>query len=119
MEIFRKGDAMVLEVGAFALRAQCITYVFGVWIILTNMLLQASGRAFGATVISSCRSGLCFIPIILILPRFLGLTGVQISQAVADMFAFTIALFGGLYFLRKLDKMEAEKKEEPEENNKE
>ena len=98
----------VVEIGSFALRAQCITYVFGVWIILTNMLLQASGRAFGATVISSCRSGLCFIPIILILPRFLGLTGVQISQAVADMIAFCISLGGGLYFLKKLEKMDKE-----------
>ena len=106
---FRKGDAMVIEVGAFALRAQCITYVFGVWIILTNMLLQASGRAFGATFISSCRSGLCFIPIILILPQFFGLTGVQISQATADMVAFFISLCGGIIFLRKLDQMSNEK----------
>ena len=106
VELFRKGDAKVIEVGSFALRAQCVTYVFGVWIILTNMLLQASGRAFGATVISSCRSGLCFIPVILVLPLFLGITGVQISQAVADMIAFFISLGGGLYFLRKLDKFE-------------
>ena len=104
--LFRKEDAMVIEVGSFALRAQCVTYVFGVWIILTNMLLQASGRAFGATVISSCRSGLCFIPVIMILPVFFGLTGVQISQAVTDMIAFCISLFGGLYFLKKLMKME-------------
>ena len=104
--LFRKEDAMVIKVGSFALRAQCVTYVFGVWIILTNMLLQASGRAFGATVISSCRSGLCFIPVIMILPVFFGLTGVQISQAVADMIAFCISLFGGLYFLNKLMKME-------------
>ena len=104
--LFIKEDAMVIEVGSFALRAQCVTYVFGVWIILTNMLLQASGRAFGATVISSCRSGLCFIPVIMILPVFFGLTGVQISQAVADMIAFCISLFGGLYFLKKLMKME-------------
>ena len=106
--LFRKGDPMVIEVGSFALRAQCITYVFGVWIILTNMLLQASGRAFGATLISSCRSGLCFIPVILILPQFFGLTGVQISQAVADMIAFCVSLFGGLFFLKKLDAMEKE-----------
>ena len=104
--LFRKGDADVVEIGSFALRCQCVTYVFGVWIILTNMLLQASGRAFGATVISSCRSGLCFIPVILILPHFFGITGVQVSQAVADMIAFFISLGGGLYFLNKLDKSE-------------
>ena len=108
VERFREGDELVKEIGAFALRAQCVTWVTGVWIILTNMLLQASGRAFGATVISSARSGLCFIPVILILPRFLGITGVQISQAVADVIAFFISLGGGLYFLNKLDTMERE-----------
>ena len=106
--LFRKDDPIVAEVGAFALRAQCLTYVFGVWIILTNMLLQASGRAFGATVISSCRSGLCFIPVILILPHFMGLAGVQISQAVADMIAFVISFGGCLYFLSKLERMSRE-----------
>ena len=106
--LFRIDDPIVAEVGAFALRAQCLTYVFGVWIILTNMLLQASGRAFGATVISSCRSGLCFIPVILILPHFMGLTGVQISQAVADMIAFVISFGGCLYFLSKLERMSRE-----------
>ena len=43
---------------------------------------------------------------ILVLPLFLGITGVQISQAVADMIAFFISLGGGLYFLRKLDQSE-------------
>ena len=103
-----RDDEVVSEIGSFALRAQCITYVFGVWIILTNMLLQASGRAFGATVISSCRSGLCFIPVILILPKFLGITGVQLSQAAADMIAFFISLFGGLYFLKNLKAQESQ-----------
>ena len=103
-----RDDEVVSEIGSCALRAQCITYVFGVWIILTNMLLQASGRAFGATVISSCRSGLCFIPVILILPKFLGITGVQLSQAAADMIAFFISLFGGLYFLKNLKAQESQ-----------
>lgn len=115
--LFRKGDSIVAEVGAFALRAQCVTYVFGVWIILTNMLLQASGRAFGATFISSCRSGLCFIPVILILPSFLGLTGVQISQAVADMIAFFISFGGCLIFLGKLDQMPKREEEKSETTN--
>lgn len=101
---FRKGDPMVTEIGTFALRAQCITFVLGAWIILTNMLLQASGQAFWATFISSCRSGLCFIPTILVLANTMGLRGVQISQAVADVMAFGISLYGGIRFLKKLEK---------------
>lgn len=102
--IFRKGDPVVTEIGAFALRAQCITLVLSAWIILTNMLLQASGQALWATIIASCRSGVCFIPVILVLGSLFGLMGVQIAQAVADALAFVISLVGGLIFLNRLDK---------------
>ena len=68
------------------------------------MLLQASGQALWATIIASCRSGVCFIPVILVLGSLMGLRGVQIAQAVADVFAFAISLVGGLIFLRKLEK---------------
>lgn len=104
ISIFRKGDPVVTEIGAFALRAQSITLVLSAWIILTNMLLQASAQALWATIIASCRSGVCFIPVILVFGSLMGLRGVQIAQAVADVFAFAISLVGGLIFLRKLEK---------------
>lgn len=102
--IFRKGDPVVTEIGSFALRAQCVTLVLSSWIILTNMLLQASGQALWATIIASCRSGVCFIPTIFILGSLLGLRGVQTAQAVADALAFAVSLFGGLTFLKRLEK---------------
>ncbi len=102
--IFRKGDPVVTEIGAYALRAQCVTLVLSAWIILTNMLLQASGQAFWATLIASCRSGVCFIPTVFILAGAFGLWGVQTAQAFADVLAFIISLVGGIGFLKKLDK---------------
>ena len=63
------------------------------------MCLQTSGRTVPANILAACRNGLCFIPLILTLPHLLGLLGVEITQSVADVFSFAIAVpLGSRYF---------------------
>ena len=92
VEWFRKGDPEVTAVGTQALRWQLITLPLGTWVILCNMLLQTIRRPVRAVLLASARQGLFFIPAILILPCFLGLQGVEMSQAVADLCSFLFAL---------------------------
>lgn len=89
---FRKGDVQVIEVGASALRWQLITLPLGAWVILCNMLLQTIRKPVRAVLLSSARQGLFFIPLILLLPFCLGLQGVEMTQAVADLCSFLLAL---------------------------
>lgn len=89
---FREGDAQVIEVGANALRWQLITLPLGAWVILCNMLLQTIRKPVRAVLLSSARQGLFFIPLILLLPFCLGLQGVEMTQAVADLCSFLLAL---------------------------
>ncbi len=90
--LFRKGDPLVIETGSAALRWQLITYPLGAWIILSNMMLQTIRKSVRATILSSARQGLFFIPLIFILPYYLGLQGVEMCQAVSDMFTFVLAI---------------------------
>ena len=76
VSIFRKGDPAVVATGAAALRWQFITYPLGAWIVVSNMMLQTIRKPVRATILSSARQGLFFIPLIFILPYFLGLKGV-------------------------------------------
>lgn len=89
---FRKDDIHVIEIGARALRWQLITLPLGAWVILCNMLLQTIRKPVQAVILSSARQGLFFIPFILILPYFLGLQGVEMCQAVADLCSFLLAI---------------------------
>ena len=91
--IFRRNDPNVIHIGAFALRAQCITLPLSGWIILNNMLFQTIGYTLPASILASARQGICFLPLILILPFLFGLTGVQTAQAGADICAFLLALY--------------------------
>ena len=89
---FRKDDIHVIEIGARALRWQLITLPLGAWVILCNMLLQTIRKPVQAVILSSARQGLFFIPFILILPCFLGLQGVEMCQAAADLCSFLLAI---------------------------
>ena len=92
VSIFRKGDPAVVATGAAALRWQFITYPLGAWIVVSNMMLQTIRKPVRATILSSARQGLFFIPLIFILPYFLGLKGVEMCQAASDMLTFFLAI---------------------------
>ena len=85
-------DPEVVAVGAVALRWQIVTWPLAAIITVSNMCLQTSGRTVPANILAACRNGLCFIPLILTLPHLLGLLGVEITQSVADVFSFAIAV---------------------------
>lgn len=87
--VFRKDEA-VIEIGQVALRFQCVTFALTGWIILNNMMMQTIGKTFYATILAASRQGLCFIPALLILPKFFGLAGIQAAQAAADLCTFVI-----------------------------
>ena len=85
-------DPAVVEVGKVALRWQAATLPFLAFTSMANMMLQATGKGIKASIASSCRSGLCFIPCLYILIYFFGIRGLEATQAVADFFSLLIAI---------------------------
>ena len=99
---FFRNDPDVVAVGVHALRWQSAALPLVGAVVITNMMLQSMGKGLIASITSSARNGLFFIPLILILPKLLGLTGVEITQAVADVFSFALAMPITVHELRKL-----------------
>ena len=91
IELFRD-DAKVIEVGSMALKWQVISFPLVATIVLTNMLMQTIRKPIRANIVAAARSGLFFIPLIFILPRFFGLLGVEMCQAWADVCSFAVAI---------------------------
>ncbi len=100
--LFRKDDAEVIKVATEALRWQLIFFPLSAWIVTSNMMMQAIGKAVRASIVAMARQGLFFIPLILILPRIFGLTGVEVCQAVADVCAFILAVPLGISVLKEM-----------------
>ena len=99
--LFRE-DPDVIAIGTFALQAHCIALCFLPISVCGNMLFQSIGKSGRATFLASSRSGLFFIPIVLLLNWCMGLTGLQIAQAVADILSALVTLPLVWSFLRHL-----------------
>jgi putative MATE family efflux protein len=97
-------DQAARAVGTVALRWQISFIPIHPLIVGTNMLMQSTRHIRAATFLSMNRQGVYFIPAILILPRLLGLTGVEISQFVADALSAVTAIPYAIHFFRKLEK---------------
>ncbi|MBR4440988.1 MAG: MATE family efflux transporter [Bacteroidales bacterium] len=105
ISMFKAESHMVVEIGSTALRFLCLSMPFSALVILANMLLQTTGERFLASITSISRQGMFFIPLILILPHFFGLTGVEICQAVADFCSAVLCSVVTWRFFRRLGKV--------------
>ena len=97
-----RDDPAVTAVALPALRYQCIAMFFQPVIIVTNMMFQSIGKSGRATFLACCRQGICFIPLILTLPRIWGLPGIELCQPIADALTFCISMPFLLPFLKEL-----------------
>lgn len=97
-----RNDPDVLEVGTLALRLQSISLLFMPTTVCGNMFFQSIGKSGRATFLAVTRSGLFFIPVILIMSSLFGIVGVQAAQALADFISaiVTVPILWG--FVRKL-----------------
>ena len=95
-------DPEVILNGARALRFQCLSFPAQSWIVMSNMMEQSIGRTASATFLSAARQGIFFIPAILLLEFFFGLTGIQMAQAVSDLLTLACAIPIHIHVLRTI-----------------
>ena len=108
--IFRKDDIDVINIGSFALKMQSSVFFLNAWIVMSNMMLQSLGKSAKASIVAASRQGLFFLPLIFILPKLFGLTGVQICQPIADIFTLIISVPLTLGVLRELKELDNNEK---------
>ena len=85
-------DAEVAALGTKTLYFFCACIPFMAFSTFTNQLYQGLGFKLQATFLASCRQGICFLPVIWLLPLVIGITGVQSAQSIADIGTFFISI---------------------------
>lgn len=106
MGLFLGADGQVVAIGAFTLRAQCVTLPLVPVGIVGNMVFQSTGKAGISTFLSALRQGIVFLPLIWLLPMWWGLMGVQLTQAVSDGVTALVCLPFLIGFLHRLRREE-------------
>ena len=91
----------VIEIGTYALRWATVGAMFLPLSVPVNMLYQSIRNVKVSSFLSLMRSGLAFIPVLVISTQFLGLVGIQISQPIADMITGLVSVPFTLHFLFK------------------
>ncbi len=103
---FTKGDAEMIRIGAASLRANGITIMlFGFYTVYSSLFL-ALGKGKEGFILGACRQGICFIPVILLLPMLWGLNGILYAQPIADVLSAIITVFMAIPLHRKLNEMQ-------------
>ncbi len=96
-----RDDPKVIEIGSLALKFAAAVMPLMAYSTFVNQLYQCLGFSLWASVLASCRQGIFFVPIILLLPRAVGLLGVQMAQPLSDLLTFLVSIPFGLVFLKK------------------
>ena len=100
---FTKGDMEMIRIGRNALRANGLSFLlFGYYTVYSSLFL-ALGKAKEGFILGACRQGICFVPVILILPLFWGTGGILYAQPVSDVISAAITVWMAVGLGRKLD----------------
>jgi putative MATE family efflux protein len=100
VRLFQKSPE-VIEIGAYALRWSSIGVMFLSLSVPVNMLYQSIRRPELSSFLSMLRSGLAFIPVLLLTTSLWQLRGVQISQPIADILTGLISVPFIVHYLVK------------------
>lgn len=100
-------DAEVIAYGIqMVIALQLSGPVLGILFLCINTI-QGMGKAIPSLVLTICRQGLVFIPLVYILNGLFGLDGVVYAQAVADFISIVLSLVICLGIFRKMDQVNA------------
>ena len=103
---FTKGDAEMIRIGAASLRANGISIMlFGFYTVYSSLFL-ALGKGREGFILGACRQGICFIPVILLLPIVWGLNGIMYAQPIADVLSAVITVFMAIPLHKKMNEMQ-------------
>lgn len=99
---FTDGNAEMISVGQKSLIANGFSFMlFGFYTVYSSLFL-ALGKGTAGFILGACRQGICFVPVILILPVLWGLNGILYAQPIADVISAVITIFMALHLHKEL-----------------
>ena len=102
VSLFTKGDMEMIRVGQIALRANGLSFMLFGFYTVYSLLFLVMGKATEGCILGACRQGICFVPVILILPGLLGLNGILYAQPIADVLSAVVTVFMAVHLHKEL-----------------
>lgn len=102
MSLFTKGDLEMVRIGSIALRTNALSFILFGFYTVYSFLFLVMGKAKEGCILGACRQGICFLPVILVLPAVWGLSGVLYAQPIADVLSALITAWMAARLHREL-----------------
>lgn len=102
VHLFNDKDITLLDVANRALKYQALSLPLWGLITLSSMMLQTTRKTIRASILAIAKQGIFLVPIIYILPKFLGITGIEIAQPFADLLTFILAVPLGYSMIKEM-----------------
>ncbi len=97
-----RDDVQVVNIGAQALRYECIVLPLIGYCTSSNMLVQSLKLPGKATALALARQGIFYVPLILLMPRLIGITGIILAQPLADGLSFVMTILIATPIVKKI-----------------
>ena len=99
---FANGNNEMISVGQKSLSANGLSFfLFGFYTVYSSLFL-ALGKGTKGFILGACRQGICFVPVIVLLPKFCGISGILYAQPIADVLSAIVTIFMALQLHREL-----------------
>lgn len=102
MSMFSAYDKEMIRIGQQALRTNGLSFLLFGFYTTYSFLFLVMGKAKEGCFLGACRQGICFLPVILLLPRVWGLNGVILAQPLADVLSAVITGYMAIRLHREL-----------------
>lgn len=100
---FANGNNIMISLGQKSLIANSLSFfLFGFYTVYSSLFL-ALGKGCKGFLLGACRQGICFVPVILILPTLLGINGILYVQPIADILSTFVTIFMAINLHKELN----------------
>jgi putative MATE family efflux protein len=99
-------DRELIDVTSVGMRYVLMTYCLVGFQTVAITFFQSIGKAYISIILSLSRQAIILIPLLLIIPRYFGVTGVWLTMPIADFGAFIVTIIVMHYQRKILKKME-------------
>ena len=107
MSLFTKSDMEMIRVGSIVLRASGVSFILFGFYTVYSFLFLVMGKAKEGCILGACRQGICFVPVILILPMLWGLNGILYAQPIDDVLSAIVTAFMAVQLHKELSTTKA------------
>ncbi len=113
IRMFGTESNLYMEFAIKTFRIFLFFIIFTCIIKVSSIFFQAVGNPIKASIVSLSRDIVCFVPLVIILPIYMGVEGALYAAPIADVIGIIITIVLLILFFKKLNTEKAEVSETP------